>query len=193
MKDIQDWIYLLINRRGVDIKFCWVPSHIGIIGNERADAAAKAAARLNHTSGMSVPFHDFKSIIKFYCRDRWQAHWSGLNNNFKLKSIRPSVHPWVHCQMDRRSSVVLTRLRIGHSYLTHKYLMASGAERQVPQCAACHAELNVAHILVHCPFYDRQRRANLLANKSLVEILDESAPVEQIVKFLKDINLFYDI
>ena len=46
--------------------------------------------------------------------------------NFKLKSIRPCVLPWSHCRVDRRSSIVLTRLRNGHSYLTHKYLMAGG-------------------------------------------------------------------
>ena len=193
VQEIQDWFYLLINRRGFTIKFCWAPSHVGIVGNERADVAAKAATRLRHISNMGVPCLDFKSIIKFYCRDQWQAHWSDLNNNFKLKSIRPSVHPWAHFRMDRRSSVILTRLRIGHTYITHKYLMAGGAERQVPRCSACHAELSVAHILVQCPCYSNQRRANLLANKPLVEILDENAPVEQIIKFLKDINLFYDI
>ena len=84
-----------------------------------------------------VPLSDFRSFIKFYCRDLWQDHWSNLSNNFKLKSIRPSVLPWSHCRVDRRSSIVLTRLRIGHSYLTHKYLMASGEERRVPLCSTC--------------------------------------------------------
>ena len=193
VQDIQDWFYLLINRGGVDVKFCWTPSHVGIVGNERADIAAKSATRLSHISNVNVPFNDFRNVIRFYCRERWQAHWSGLNNNFKLKSVRPSVHPWAHYRMDRRSSIVLTRLRIGHTYITHKYLMEGGAERLVPRCSACQAELSVAHILVQCPRYNSQRIANLLANKSLAEILDEDAPVEQIVKFLKDINLFYDI
>ena len=193
VQEIQDWICLLINRRGFTVKFCWVPSHVGIVGNERADVAAKAATRLNHISSMGIPISDFRNIIRFYCRDRWQDHWYNLANNFKLKSIRPSVHPWHHCRMDRRSSIVLTRLRIGHTYITHRYLMASGVERQVPLCSACHVELTVKHILVQCPFYENQRRSNLLLNLSLEEILNESAPVEQIVKFLKDINIFYDI
>ncbi|GFS74795.1 pggt1b [Trichonephila clavipes] len=29
--------------KGFDIVFCWLPSHVGIIGNEQADSAAKSA------------------------------------------------------------------------------------------------------------------------------------------------------
>ena len=110
-----------------------------------------------------------------------------------MKSIRPSVLPWSHCRVDRRSSIVLTRLRIGHSYLTHKYLMASGEERRVPLCSTCRVELTIKHVLVQCPFYELKRRDNILSNMTLLEILGENAPVERIVKFLKDVNIFYDI
>ena len=193
VQDILDWVYLLINRRGISLRFCWVPSHVGIVGNEQADVAAKAATRLTHSSSMGVPASDFKSSISFYCKGRWQDHWSGLNNNFKLKSIRPSVQPWPHHQRDRRSDIVLTRLRIGHTYMTHKYLLTSGAERQVPRCSTCHVNLTVRHILVECPTIENERRANLLSNMAVHDILGESAPVEQIVKFLKETNIFYDI
>ena len=154
------------------------------MGNELADVAAKTAARLCHISGMGVPLPDFRSFIKFYCRDLWQDHWSNLPNNFKLKS---------HCRVDRRSSIVLTRLRIGHSYLIHKYLMAGGEERQVPLCSTCRVELTIKHVLVQCPFYELKRRDNLLSNMTLLEILGENAPVEHIVKLLNDVNNFYDI
>ena len=142
---------------------------------------------------MGVPVCDFKNIIRSYCRDQWQVHWSNLTNNFKLKSIRPSGHPWHHGRMDRRSSIILTRLRVGHTHYTHRYLMASGAERQAPRCTACQVDFTVKHVLVQCPSFENKRRANMLSNKTLEEILDENAPVEDIVKFLKDIELFYDI
>ena len=122
-----------------------------------------------------------------------QIIWSNLPNNFKLKSIRPSVLPWSHCRVDRRSSIVLTRLWIGHSYLTHKYLMAGGEERQVPLCSTCRVELTIKHVLVQCHFYELKCRDNLLSNMTLLEILGEDASVELIVKFLKDVNIFYDI
>ena len=193
VQDIQDWIFLLASRKGIKLEFCWVPSHVGIVGNERADVAAKDAIRLDHCSGMGIPISDFRNVIRCYCRDQWQNHWSSLTSNFKLRSIRPSVHSWHHCQMNRRSEVILTRLRIGHTYFTHKYLMTSGAERQVPQCPSCHTDITVKHFLVDCPEFLNNRRTCLLANKSLSEILGEHAPVGQIVEFLKKVHLFYEI
>ena len=71
--------------------------------------------------------------------------------------------------------------------------MASGTERQAPRCSACQVNVTVEHILVSCPTFENKRRANFLSNLSLREILDENAPVEQIVKFLKDIGIFYEL
>ena len=44
---LQDILVLLttLDRDGKSVTFCWVPSHVGIIGNERADEAAKRASR----------------------------------------------------------------------------------------------------------------------------------------------------
>ena len=133
VQEIKDWLILIHSRKKVTVNFCWVPSHVGIGGNERADAAAKSAAMRAHPTNVKIPHLDFKSKINLYIMGKWQDYWSNLQSNFKLKSIRPLVSPWgSSCYLDRRSSVVITRLRIGHTYLTHRYLMASGAERQVP-------------------------------------------------------------
>ena len=166
---------------------------MGIRGNELADAAAKQAASSRGSHCVKVPVDDFKFVFKSFYRTRWQDHWSGLNNNFKLKSIRPSVHPWTNCPgMDRRSSIILTRLRIGHTYLTHKFLMASGAERQAPLCLTCNINLTVKHILRDCPSYRRQRMLCGLGSLSLTEMIGENGPFADVFKFLKAIGLFYD-
>ena len=48
-----------------DIIFCWVPSHIGIQGNERADVLAKAA--LDKTKQFYyIPYTDSKYNISVY-------------------------------------------------------------------------------------------------------------------------------
>ena len=38
--------YMEAASKGKDIVFCWVPSHVGISGNESADSTAKAALDL---------------------------------------------------------------------------------------------------------------------------------------------------
>ena len=190
---IHDWLVLLANRKKITIEFCWVPSHVGIDGNEMADAAAKAATRLVNESNHKVPLLDLRKSIRSYCMAKWEHHWSNLPTNLKLKSIRPSISYWRNTCRDRRSSIVLTRLRIGHTYFTHKYLMASGADRQAPLCSTCHVVFTVKHILLECPVFVLSRRANLLVGLSLSDILGENAPIERICKFLKDVNLFYDI
>ena len=71
--------------------------------------------------------------------------------------------------------------------------MASGAERQVPQCPSCSSDFTVKHSLIECPRFENARRANFLTNKVLIDVIGEEAPVERVFKFLKDINIFYDI
>ena len=190
---IHEWLVLLANRKKIHICFCWVPAHVGIRGNELADVAAKEATRLAHVSDFKIPFMDLKRKIRDFSRDQWQLHWSSLNSNFKLKSIRPSVRYWPPPPVDRRSSIVLTRLRIGHTFLTHKFLKASGAERQAPLCSTCHEVLTVKHILIECPRFTNYRRTNLLIGLSFNDLLGEDSPIERICKFLREINLFYDI
>ena len=89
--------------------------------------------------------------------------------------------------------MVMTRLRIGHSYLTHNYLMTSGAERQAPLCPTCNILFSISHILVDCPSFTVNRRAFGLEGRPLKDLLGENAPVDDIISFLKEIDLFYKI
>jgi len=38
--------YTVLTKNGKNIILCWIPSHVGIHGNEKADAAAKLALSL---------------------------------------------------------------------------------------------------------------------------------------------------
>ncbi len=49
-------IMLRIQRAGTDVQFCWVPAHVGVKGNEKADEIAKRVLKLNENEIIKVPF-----------------------------------------------------------------------------------------------------------------------------------------
>ena len=58
---VQDIIARLatLSHAGKSIQFCWIPSHVGIVGNELVDAAARRAASASCTRRLPLPARDF--------------------------------------------------------------------------------------------------------------------------------------
>ena len=96
-----------------DIVFCWLPSHIGISGNEEADKAAKDALSLEVLS-FKVPYNDFKPLIIDFLRNVWQQSWSNpANQNNKLFTIKPSLGEWLQgLRTNCREEIIIARLHI---------------------------------------------------------------------------------
>ncbi|MPC75731.1 hypothetical protein E2C01_070125 [Portunus trituberculatus] len=66
-----------------------------------------------------------------------------------MGEITTSVLPdWTYTHIrDRRKQIVLALLRIGHTYLTQKYLLTRDPQ---PYCDDCLVPLTVRHLLVEC-------------------------------------------
>jgi hypothetical protein len=107
-----------LKKNGFNVTFCWIPSHVGIVGNEIVDRAAQIR-RDDIDRDCIVPWTDLRVIISNHINKRWQQDWSSTPNN-KLFQIKPRIQVWsLPSNLSRREEVVLTRLRIGHSILTH--------------------------------------------------------------------------
>ena len=175
------------------IEICWIPAHVDIKGNEEADKAAKAAINMTR-SKINIPVSDFLPTLKQSIFAKWQTLWNEESENNKLKQIKPTIGIWHSSfQKERHSEVVLSRLRIGHTLLTHGYLMKTPHD-PVPECPQCRTVLTVNHIFTECPTFDRQRMSSI-GNKPLKEILSESPNFSAypIMKFLKNCNLLSKI
>ncbi|GFW58794.1 putative RNA-directed DNA polymerase from transposon X-element [Trichonephila clavipes] len=135
--------------KGFDIVFCWLPSHVGIIGNEQADSAAKSAT--THLP-LAVPLSDMKRVIMHHIFKIWQESWSQQLDN-KLHSVKPVIGAWPVMPM-RRTDVKLTRLRIGHTRFTHRHLLFG---EHAPECPSCHVSYTIHHILIDCPVFNHHR------------------------------------
>ena len=106
--------YTVLAKNGKNIVLCWIPSHVVILSNEKADAAAKSALSLPVTR-MKLPATGMYPRITKLIFDEWQEVWDCCTGN-KLHAIRSTVGD---CKqktcLSRRDTVLLKRLRIGRT------------------------------------------------------------------------------
>ena len=67
------------------------------------------------------------------------------------------------------------------------------AKDNPPECDYCQVRLTIEHILVDCLQYCNIRQTYGLQDKSLDVLLGESVEVDNLMSFLKEIGIFYEI
>ena len=111
---------------------CWIPSHIRVISDERADLAAKSALDLS-PDNTSIPYTDLIPQINRFFVTKWQKFWNDSID--KLFQIKPTLGEWRPAfRKSRMEQVVISRLRIGHTKLTHSFILQ---QEQPPQYLTC--------------------------------------------------------
>ena len=117
--------------------------------------------------------------------NKWQSVWDTAVHN-KLHSIEPILSEWrPPYRMDRKEEVVLTRLRIGHSYATHSYLLKGEGQ---PMCIPCDTPFTIKHVLLYCVDFENAR--NRYYRVSSLKELFESVEISNIFLYLKAIGLY---
>ncbi|GFV06230.1 RNase H domain-containing protein [Trichonephila clavipes] len=169
--------------KGFDIVFRWLPSHVGIIGNEQANNAAKSAT--THLP-LAVPLSDMKRVIMHHIFKLWQESWSQQLDN-KLHSVKPVIGAWPVMPM-RRTDVKLTRLRIGHTRLTHRHLLFG---EHAPECPSCNVSYTVHHILIDCPVFNHHRITFFHTSILTLSDLVGEIPHRNLFAFIKKIGFLY--
>ena len=120
--------------------------------------------------------------------EEWQTSWNNSIGN-KLLDIKPTIgeHQSVIRNI-RKEEVVLARLRLGHSRVTHSYLLL-GEEQ--PQCVGCDTPFTVRHFLLECGDF-AQVRNNCFHVDNMKELFQD-IHIDSIMTFLRQINLFNKI
>jgi len=71
-----DDILNIINEISAEILFVWIPSHLGIKGNEKIDVLAQAATNKDEIyEDIELEVLEYNEIIKRHILSKWQNEW----------------------------------------------------------------------------------------------------------------------
>ena len=147
---------------------------MGIRGNLAPDSAAKNAL-VGDTSVGLIPFSGLKSRANKYILELWLSEWDELPGK-KLHKIFPVLKQCVVCpRTNRKEETVIAQLHIGHSFITHSFLLKG---EESPMCIRCD------ELLDHIEIRERHFTA-----QSLHALFQAISP-EKIFNFLNKINIF---
>ncbi|XP_055607495.1 uncharacterized protein LOC129755159 [Uranotaenia lowii] len=172
------WIQSLENHiRERNITLAWIPGHAGIPGNEEADKCANSARTSTPPASPRIPGQDAIRNIKTSMWWTWERRWR-LNQSFlRQHKYTPSKYKDRKCPSDQRA---LTRLRIGHTKLTHAHLFEKTSP---PICQFCGVQTTVQHILIDCQGY-KEAREEFNINGSVFQILkNEESHEKPLIEF----------
>ena len=134
------------------------------------------------------PLNPKQPTINTFLYNKWQMSWNAAVFN-KLHSIKPSLGEWqLNYRIDRKEEVTLARLRIGHTFITHSFLLKG---EDWPLCIPCQEPVSVKHFLLDCTDF-RIIRSRFYRVNSLKELFYTVEPV-RIFSFLKEIGLYHKI
>ena len=176
-----------LSDKGTRVRFCWVPSHCGIDGNERVDQLAKQTLDQDIDPLASVHYTDMKPLVNSYIQKLVQTKWDVAVHGRDLYLLKPTLGPPKKFQhLTRAEEVVITRLRIGHAKATKSHILSRGPPTG---CHHCGQTLTIDHMLLECTLLQEFRDEYYTVDSS--NALFETIPETCIVEFLREAGFFY--
>ena len=176
-----------LSDKGTRVRFCWVPSHCGIDGNERVDQLAKETLDQEIDPLASVHYTDMKPLVNSYIQKLVQTKWDVAVHGRDLYLVKPTLGPPKKFQhLTRAEEVVITRLRIGHTKATKSHILSRGPPTG---CHHCGQTLTIDHMLLECALLQECRDEYYTVDS--LNALFETIPETCIVEFLREAGFFY--
>ena len=193
VKRLQLKIHELLEA-GKRISLIWVPSHCNISGNEAADKAARQAAA-REPQFIFLHYTDWFQTIREKINLKWREKWDASRRD--LHRIKPAPGKWIRQKSNRKEEVVINRLRLGHTRLTHNHLFGDVA---LPGelCPWCYdAIMTVKHIVIECIGLSIERetiiRRNVRGELTLEKVIGERVPHDMVLRYLRELGIYSEI
>jgi ribonuclease HI len=134
----------------LDVRFIWTRAHIGIMGNEAADVAAKSAAESDLPISYGYfPLSYAKHEIQSESMDAWEREYTSATTGSTTRSFLPTIKACLDFRTSVTPSFELTQFLSGHgfhlSYLNRFHI------RSTDQCPCGFGVQDVNHLLDSCP------------------------------------------
>ena len=147
----------LLADSNMDITIQWLPSHVGLEGNEEVDTIAKSAHTNPQETEAEIDISEAKALIGHAQQKMWQLTYDIIRPNLHIGPIKTKIQKWPWANVkNRRVETALSRLRIGHVGLNN-HLNRFGMS-ETNQCTTCRVPETVSHFLTECRKYIWSRR-----------------------------------
>ena len=168
-----------INANGILLTLVWIPSHINITGNEKADRLAKEAARGNQNEvNLPKTLPDIYVQILENALKEWQDIYTANNKGCFYKTIEPAVSLKIKYQNNnRRKEQFLTKFRFGLTLLNDRKFKYGIKDNNL--CENCHSKPEtIQHVLFDCQSYPIFHK-----NKNIKELLTNMSNLDTIYEY----------
>lgn len=134
----------------------WIPGHIGVTGNETADAAAARGHYMDTTEVVPFTKTDARSHIRLFGKEEFKKLWISSTYHYKpLFKIDPCLRNISPRNLPRNIETLYHRIRLNVAY-TNKQRYKYG-QISSPNCQQCLVEEDLNHIFTSCPKYNEER------------------------------------
>lgn len=200
-----------MRRKGIEPEFHWVPAHIGIEGNERADKAAKEATgwrrirdrgRLREVdtdqTAYRPPGYSLVAAMRAVHNSRliseWKEGWTNEKTGRELHRICPEPTTKVlllHTSVPRPFSSLIVQLRTAKIGLRQFLVLRKVPDVDDDKCECRRGSQTVRHVLFSCPLYRELRqetwgRERTREQQDLRKVLGAPALALKAAKFMRN-------
>ena len=152
-----------MNQKGLSVQFVWAPSHIGILGNERADKLASIGAKKDRIDYIAAPpISKLKMSVGAEVAEKYmiqrEATESVTVQRYMGKYEESAPPSYRSLGLDtRKQQIVYSRIRMGYPYLWQ--VVKRNRPETDTSCRVCkdRDKHTLAHYITECPMLSEVR------------------------------------